>query len=166
MMSFEFNRWLFDLNFELKNKNREILLILDYCYSHKITSELSNIELLFLPKNSTSKLQPLDAGIIKSLKAKYFGYQLSKIVNEISPGVIVKNLFKEITIKDEIIYSKYAWDYVSKDTIINCWKKVIKMDDIKENCKDIILNIMKKKLKIMIILQKFLKMIQCHLQNT
>ncbi|KAG0435118.1 Tigger transposable element-derived protein 6 [Dictyocoela muelleri] len=124
MTAFEFNHWLFDRNNGLKSKNRKILFLLDNCSAHKITSEINNIELLFLPKNSMSKLQPLDAGIIRSFKAKYFGFQLSSLVNKITPGVLVEGLYKEITIKDVIIYSKYACDDVVNETLINCWNKV------------------------------------------
>ncbi|KAG0442128.1 Tigger transposable element-derived protein 6 [Dictyocoela muelleri] len=94
MTSIEFKKWLFDWNCTLKEKNRKILLLLDNCTSHKSTIELSNIELFFLPKNSTSKLQPLDAGIIRSFKSKFFSYQLSSIVNRITPEVFIENLYK------------------------------------------------------------------------
>ncbi|KAG0435058.1 Tigger transposable element-derived protein 6 [Dictyocoela muelleri] len=66
MTSADLNRYIFLLNGRFRVRNRKILLILYNCLSHKITCELTHIELLFLPKNSTSKLQPLDAGIIRS----------------------------------------------------------------------------------------------------
>ncbi|KAG0434594.1 Tigger transposable element-derived protein 6 [Dictyocoela muelleri] len=84
MTSSEFNSWLFDLNIRFKNEKRKVLLVLDNCPGHKITIETSNIEILFLPKNTTSKLQPLDAGIIRSFKAKFFSYRISSIVEKIS----------------------------------------------------------------------------------
>ncbi|KAG0430420.1 Tigger transposable element-derived protein 6, partial [Dictyocoela muelleri] len=127
MTSAEFNTWLFDWNSELRSKNRKILLVLDNCPGHKITCETSHIELLFLPKNSTSKLQPLDAGIIRSFKAKFYSYQLSFIVGKITKDVSVEKLFKEFLVKDAIIYAKYAWDDVSSDTIKHCWQKVVEI---------------------------------------
>ena len=38
---------------------------------HTSTSEFSNVEICFLPPNTTAHLQPMDAGIIKSFKAQY-----------------------------------------------------------------------------------------------
>ncbi|KAG0441429.1 Tigger transposable element-derived protein 6 [Dictyocoela muelleri] len=126
MTSFEFNSWLYDWNLELKTKKRKILLILDNCPGHKITCSTSNIELLFLPKNSTSKLQPLDAGIIRSFKVKFYSYQLKSIVGKITNDVNIEKLFKELTIRDAIIYSKYAWDDVPEETIRQFCQDILK----------------------------------------
>ena len=56
-----FNEWLVDFNKDMKKKKRKILLILDNVSSHK-PIKMSNIELMFLPKNTTSIAQPLDLG--------------------------------------------------------------------------------------------------------
>lgn len=65
--------------------------------THKLIIQLTNIEMFFLPKNSTSRHQPLDAGIKRSFKAKFYNYQLSLIVNKISEHENLKNLSKAIT---------------------------------------------------------------------
>jgi hypothetical protein len=46
-----------------RKQNRNVLLILYNCPSHP-NLNLTNIKLLFLPPNSTSRTQPLDAGIV------------------------------------------------------------------------------------------------------
>ncbi|KAG0438971.1 Tigger transposable element-derived protein 6 [Dictyocoela muelleri] len=125
MRTSDFNLWLFDLNQSFKQKKQKILLVLDNCPSHKVTCELTNIETLFLPKNSTSRLQPLDAGIIRSFKAKFFNHQLTSIVQKVSPTVHIETLYKNLTLKDAVIFCKYAWDEVSCETIRNCWKKAL-----------------------------------------
>ncbi|KAG0433838.1 hypothetical protein DMUE_5381, partial [Dictyocoela muelleri] len=66
-----------------------------------------------------------DAGIIRSFKSKFFSYQLSSIVNRITSEVFIENLYKEITIKDAIIYSKYAWDDVKKIRLLIVGKKLL-----------------------------------------
>ncbi|KAG0438489.1 Tigger transposable element-derived protein 6 [Dictyocoela muelleri] len=113
----EFNRWLYDLNMNFKLKNKKILLISDNCPSHRVKIEITNVEMIFLPKNSTSRLQPLDAGIISSFKAKFYEYQLSSIVEKITNEVHIEKLYKSITLKDALIFAKYAWVDVSKETI-------------------------------------------------
>jgi len=55
----------------MKKENRKILLLLDNAPVHNTDKVFSNIELYYLPLNSTSKIQPLDQGIIKAFKAHY-----------------------------------------------------------------------------------------------
>ena len=54
-------------------QNRNVVLFLDNTASHQesIEKNLSNIKLVFFPKNTTSRLPPLDAGIIRAFKLKY-----------------------------------------------------------------------------------------------
>lgn len=66
-----FEKWLRDFDRTMDNKNRKVLLVLDNCTSHIKVDGLRATKLLFLPPNATSKLQPLDAGIIKNLKFFY-----------------------------------------------------------------------------------------------
>ena len=49
------------MNFE----NLKVILFLDNatCHPERLQSGLTNIKLVLLPKNTTSRLQPLDAGI-------------------------------------------------------------------------------------------------------
>lgn len=50
---------------------RKILLIIDNCYTHVTLEGLSmlrSVTVEFLPPNATSCIQPLDAGIISTLK--------------------------------------------------------------------------------------------------
>ena len=71
MLATLFQEWLhdFDLKVSRKYGNQPVLLLLDNCPSH-ITEglTLSNTEVLFLPPNTTSTLQPIDAGVIMSFK--------------------------------------------------------------------------------------------------
>lgn len=57
----------------MEYQKRHVLLILDNFTGHQI-QELytpNNIEFLFLPPNTTTLLQPLDAGIIKNFNTHY-----------------------------------------------------------------------------------------------
>jgi hypothetical protein len=67
-MTFEtFNEIMLKLDKRMRKQNWNILVFLDNCASHPFLN-LNNIKLLFLPPNTTSLLQPLDAGIIRSFK--------------------------------------------------------------------------------------------------
>lgn len=63
MTRVEFIEWLTTLNEDMKRQNRHILLLLDNCKVHKDCPVLSNVRVEFLPKNTTSHLQPADAGM-------------------------------------------------------------------------------------------------------
>ena len=53
MNSFEFKKFLYNFNFNLKKSNRKILLLLDNASCHKIIKNYTNIGFLFLPANTT-----------------------------------------------------------------------------------------------------------------
>ena len=54
------------LNFQMRKKKRNVFLFSDNAtvYPTSLVDMYSNIKIVFLPKNPTSRLQPLDAGII------------------------------------------------------------------------------------------------------
>ena len=71
-----FKKYTTTLNLEMAQVGRHILLLMDNAASHMLLEEaseqddlkvikLSNITLLFLPSNTTSVVQPLDAGIVR-----------------------------------------------------------------------------------------------------
>ncbi|CAF0988202.1 unnamed protein product [Brachionus calyciflorus] len=90
MTSLIFSDWLEKFNKKMKNSNRHKLLLLDNASSHKTDKVFSNITLHFLPPNTTSVLQPLDAGIIRSLKAIY-------------KNLLVKSLLKSIEMENKVV---------------------------------------------------------------
>ena len=72
--------WLTKLNDQMKSQHRKILLFIDNCSSHE-EPVLSNVKVIFYPPNCTSKLQPLDLGVIKNFKSHYRNLFLSRVLN-------------------------------------------------------------------------------------
>ena len=66
-----FEEWVRELDNQFEKENRRIALIIDNCTDHPETGGLKAIDLFFLPPNTTSALQPMDQGVIRSLKARY-----------------------------------------------------------------------------------------------
>lgn len=53
------------------NMNYKILLILDNCSSHPKNLSTEHVQVVFLPPNTTSLIQPLDQGIIRQFEHYY-----------------------------------------------------------------------------------------------
>ncbi len=67
---------LLNVHFRLDNKNIDLILNNDSTHVAAAKKEYSNIKLFFLPPNTTIFLQPLDNGIIASIKKRFWS-QLS-----------------------------------------------------------------------------------------
>jgi hypothetical protein len=117
---------------------RRVVLITDNAPTHIIISaeeekehelrvfNLSHIKVVFLPPNVTSKAQPLDQGIIASLKAHYRRYLVKWILDEANkPGredMVLRDLAP--TIYQTLRWLHTAWtEDVKCTTIQNCWRK-------------------------------------------
>ena len=99
MTSKIFEGILVQLDKRMQRENRNIIPFLDNspCHPPLPSSSFTNIKLAFLPKNTTSRSQPLDAGIIKhwKLKAKriLLRYVCSKVDGKATASEITKSIF-------------------------------------------------------------------------
>jgi hypothetical protein len=87
--------WLKHINEEFRTKKRQVLLLVDNASSHSLNDgetllQLSNITLKYLPPNTTSHLQPMDAGVIKSFKAKYKHLYCRHILRQFESGANIE----------------------------------------------------------------------------
>lgn len=103
--------------------NRKVLLILDNCSAHgkaESLPPLTNTEVLYLPPNMTSKIQPMDAGIIRSFKARYRLHFSRQLLSNIENGFSAP---AKIDILTGIRFTVQAWNEVQDTTIANCFRK-------------------------------------------
>ena len=131
MTAIIFQEWAkqFDRLIRLANPDRKVLLLLDDCGSHVISGlKLKNTEIKFLPPNATSKLQPLDAGIIRSFKTKYRQNYVRYLLSELEKTLLVQ---PKLQLIDAIRYVVQSWNEVSAKTITHCWnrKKLVKLPE-------------------------------------
>ena len=113
------------LDLKMKMQNRNVVLFLDNATSHQesIENNLSNIKLVFLPKNMMSRLQPLDAGIIRAFKLKYRKLLIRYVISRVDDNKRASDIINEINILKVIGWVKSAWREVTSDTIKHCFEK-------------------------------------------
>jgi DDE superfamily endonuclease/Tc5 transposase DNA-binding domain len=111
----------FDLFLRRFNQHvgRKVLLLIDNAPSHKFKAEnYPNVEIVPLPPNTTSKLQPLDAGIIASFKKHYRRYQLRHAINLVDIG---RNPY-QVSQLEGMRWSRRAWMEIDESVFVNCWR--------------------------------------------
>lgn len=122
MTSVIFEHWLMKWNERLAREKRKVLLLIDNAPSH-ITNTMSNIRIQFLPPNTTSKLQPLDQGVIRSVKCHYrrllAEMYLAGITNNEDATQVMKSI-DFVVVHDTILK---AWQMVTTTVIENCFHK-------------------------------------------
>ena len=82
----------------------------------------SNIKVVFLPPNTTSRLQPLDAGVIKNFNVRYKKHLL-KFVSRVNCRPTAPDIAKEVDVLQAIRWIKQAWDEVPGDIVQRCFDK-------------------------------------------
>ena len=91
---------------------------------------LTNIHVEYMPKNTTSLIQPADAGIIKCFKGYYRNLTVQKCLYMVEEKkamgltVLGSDMAKKITVLDAIHMPVEAWGIVKQSTIQNCFKKL------------------------------------------
>ncbi|KAE9543067.1 hypothetical protein AGLY_002978 [Aphis glycines] len=109
MTALLWNKWLKQFDEKLFMENRKIILFIDNCTAHVIIPNLKAITIKFLPNTVTSKLQPLDHGIIQNFKSFYRKEVIRKITSHIElQHTISINLLQAIRIIDK------SWRQVRK----------------------------------------------------
>lgn len=112
-----FADWLLKLDKQMGKGKQKIILFIDNCSAHNTIPELKWVKVQFLPANTTSKLQPLDQGIIKNFKVLYRNEVVRTFVADIEDGKECSiNMLQAIWLIDK------CWKSVTKQTVVNCFK--------------------------------------------
>jgi hypothetical protein len=99
------------------------ILTLDNCPVHPESSLLvsGNVCVVYLPPNCTSIIQPMDQGILRSLKCYYRQQLMQKLIVVCNRGQGADRFKKEFNIKDAIWNLAKAWTGVTAATLKNAW---------------------------------------------
>lgn len=112
-----FAQWLRERDERLGKQNRKICLVLDNCAAHHTTVVLKNIELCFLPPNTTAVVQPLDQGVIMNFKSGYRKRVIDRILLNMS---MKRETTIDLYMAIEMLQA--AWMAVTASTIANCFR--------------------------------------------
>ena len=106
-----FEEWVRELDRKFVREGRKIALIVDNCPAHPHIEGLDTIQLVFLPPNTTSKTQPMDQGVIRSLKAHYRTLILQLFIRTVDNA----QPLPKISILSAMNMLTAAWDKVSEN---------------------------------------------------
>lgn len=136
-----FRSWIERFNAQMKDEQRQVLLLLDNASCHRVNETLSNVAVQRLPPNTTAHLQPQDAGIIQSFKAQinhqkhhYYVRQLDNLLERVaevdkeSISEHTKLLF-DVDVLTAMRWAQQAWAAVTSATIENCWRHTQILDE-------------------------------------
>ena len=117
------HKLLSQLNISFKAQNRSILLFMDSagCHPYDLKGRYSNIKLVFFPVNCTSKLKPLDLGIIQNFKVHYRKLLLRHVITLPTDHNCATDIAKTLEVLQAIRWMGTAWSKVENDTIIKCF---------------------------------------------
>jgi hypothetical protein len=126
-----FEAWLTDFNDDLAKKKKKAVLLIDNAPVHGPATDMSNLKVIFLEPNTTSHIQPMDAGIIRTFKTYYRSIFLRHLVAKYDNAVKNNNEHAaadaaSVNDIDMLMTSSWvadAWHQVTPEAIGNCWKK-------------------------------------------
>ena len=119
MTGYIFQDWLRKFNCHVKQQNKHVALLIDNAPSHIFQGlELSNTSIIALPPNMTSRIQPMDAGIIQSFKCHY---RQRFVGFKIEQADLAPEERKRLDVLGAINFALQAWAEVEPGSISNCF---------------------------------------------
>lgn len=114
-----FSEWLKEFDVEMEKQERRVRLFVDNCTAHHVEGlQLTNIELQYLPMNCTSLTQPLDRGVINSVKCSYRHRLIQRLLLDLGFQQKTKvDIFRAVEMLEA------SWRETGADVISNCFRK-------------------------------------------
>ncbi len=105
------------------------VLLLDNCSAHPDESELlskdGKIIAKFLPPNVTALIQPMDQGILVSIKRRYRRKILEELVFQDDQGMSIVAFLKKIDMLKVAKIIASSWEEISPRSVRLSWRKIL-----------------------------------------
>ncbi|KAF7670547.1 Tigger transposable element-derived protein 6 [Astathelohania contejeani] len=103
-----FISWLKRLNSRMSKEKSFVALIMNNATCHSVNATFSNIDIIFLPKNTTSLIKPRGKGIIKSFKYKYVRFMTESLIYNANSTEDIDKIIKNTSLFNAIFIAKLA----------------------------------------------------------
>lgn len=114
--------WLKYFDAKMRSQNRKVILFMDNATCHP-DIKLKNVELAWFPANTSSVTQPLDQGVIRSVKIQYRKSLLCNLIANIDNSTSVSEVAKKITVLDAVMWLTLSVKAIEKSTVTKCFEK-------------------------------------------
>ncbi|XP_049267374.1 tigger transposable element-derived protein 6-like [Rhipicephalus sanguineus] len=115
-----FVEWLSEFDRDMHKQGRRVLLVVDNCSAYHVQASLTAVTLVFLLPN-TSKVQPLDLGIIRAFKSYYRRRIVERLLTAVDRPAA--NLPLRVTLYSALEMLKDSWTEVTATCVQNCFRK-------------------------------------------
>ena len=116
------HRIMTKFNNQMRKAGHHVLYVCDNASSYQV-QEYSHIKFLMLPPNATLIVQPLDQGIIRSVKRRYKKKLAEKYLVSVENNKDVNIILKQLDIVAATNMVHNAWKEISSIIILNCFRK-------------------------------------------
>ncbi|XP_041512663.1 jerky protein homolog-like [Microtus oregoni] len=117
-----------------KGLQEKAVLLLDNSPTHPnenvLRSDDGQIFAKYLPPNVASSIQPLNQGVIATMKRNY---RAGLLQNNLEEGNDLKSFWKKLTLLDALYEIAMAWNLVKPTTISRAWKQILPAIEEKES---------------------------------
>ena len=108
---------------------QKAVLVLDNCSAHpgedELVSDDKKIIAKFLPPNVTSLIQPMDQGVLESIKRRYKRKLLEELILKDEEGLPILTFLKSINMLRVVTLITASWNEIPARTLQKSWRKII-----------------------------------------
>lgn len=102
------------------------LLVIDNAPVHSklVNENFPNVQVLFLPPNTTSLCQPMDQSVIRSWKGNYSRFLMEEIIDRSEENETIEKSMKDFDLFSAMKIMDRAWSAVRPETVAKSFNKI------------------------------------------